>query len=91
MGFLRTIDLSEVKNGEFGLDLKAFGKNRGTDGLKLKINKIKCKIEDLKVAGHWFRVSKEFNISSSLFPRVGEDHIYSFPEQVLHLALKPKP
>ena len=44
MGFLRTIDLSEVKNGEFGLDFKAFGKNRRVDGLKLKINKIKCKI-----------------------------------------------
>ena len=50
MGFLRTIDLSEVKNGEFCLDLKAFGKNRGVDGLKLKINKIKCKIELLEVA-----------------------------------------
>ena len=52
MGFLRTIDLSEVKNGEFGLESKAFGKNRGVDGLKLKINKIKCKIELLEVAGH---------------------------------------
>ena len=52
MGFLRTIDLSEVKNGEFCLDFKAFGKNRGVDGLKLKVNKIKCKIELLEVAGH---------------------------------------
>ena len=52
MGFLCTIDLSEVKNGEFGLEFKAFGKNKGVDGLKLKINKIKCKIELLEVAGH---------------------------------------
>ena len=37
MGFLRTNDLSEVKNGEFGFDFKDFGKNRGVDGLKLKI------------------------------------------------------
>ena len=36
MGFLRTIDLSEVKNGEFGFDFKAFGKNRGVDGWKIE-------------------------------------------------------
>ena len=65
MGFLRTIDLSEVKNGEFGLDFKAFGKNRGVDGLKLKINKIKCKIELLELVGHWFRVLRH-----STCPRV---------------------
>ena len=37
MVFLRTNDLSEVKNGEFCLDFKDFSKNRGVDGLKLKI------------------------------------------------------
>ena len=44
MGFLRTNDLSEVKNGEFGLDFKVV-KNRGVNGLqtenKMKKNKKK--------------------------------------------------
>ena len=50
MGFLRTNDLSEVKNGEFGLDFKVV-KNRGVDGLKTenKMNKNKKK-NSLK---HW--------------------------------------
>ena len=39
MGFLRTNDLSEVKNGEFGLDFKVV-KNRGVDGLQTE-NKMK--------------------------------------------------
>ena len=39
MGFLRTNDLSEVKNGEFSLDFKVFGKNRGVGDLQIK-NKI---------------------------------------------------
>ena len=37
--FLLTNDLSEVKNGEFSLDFKVFGKNRGVGDLKIK-NKI---------------------------------------------------
>ena len=40
MGFLRTNDLSEVKNGEFGLDFSGLVKNRGVGGLKTK-NKVK--------------------------------------------------
>ena len=39
MGFFRTNDLSEVKNGEFCLDFKVFGKNRGLGDLQIK-NKI---------------------------------------------------
>ena len=37
MGFLRTNDLSEVKNGEFGLDFKVGVKTVGFDGWKTKI------------------------------------------------------
>ena len=36
MGFLRTNDLSEVKNGELNLDLR-LGKNRGVDGWQTEI------------------------------------------------------
>ena len=39
MGFLRTNDSSEVKNGEFGLDFKVSGQNRGVGDLQIK-NKI---------------------------------------------------
>ena len=52
MGFLRTNDLSEIKNGEFGLDFIGLGKNRGVVVYKLKINEIKCKIELLEALGH---------------------------------------
>ena len=45
MGFLRTNDLSEVKNGELNLDFKVVIKTWGLVVFKLKINKIKCKIE----------------------------------------------
>ena len=58
MGFLRTNDLSEVKNGELNLDFKVMIKTGGVVGCKLKINKMKCKIELLEVLGHWFRVSR---------------------------------
>ena len=34
MGFLRTNDLSGVKNGEFGLDFKVGVKNRGCGWLQ---------------------------------------------------------
>ena len=36
MGFLRTNDLSEVKNGEFGLDFKVVKKTGGVMVGKLK-------------------------------------------------------
>ena len=52
MGFLHTNDLSEVKNGEFGLDFKVVIKTGGLVVGKLKINEIKCKIELLEALGH---------------------------------------
>ena len=52
MGFLRTNDLSEVKNGELNLDFNAWVKTGGVVGCKLKINKIKCKIEFLEALGY---------------------------------------
>ena len=52
MGFLRTNDLSEVKNGELNLDFKAWVKTGGVVGCKLKRNKIKCKIKLLEMLGY---------------------------------------
>ena len=60
MGFLRTNDLSEVKNGELNLDLKVWVKT-GEIGCSLtetKIRKKKCKLEPLEVSGHLFRVNQ---------------------------------
>ena len=56
MGFLHTNDLSEVKNGEFRLDFKVVIKTGGLVVGKLKINKIKCKIESLKHLSIEFKV-----------------------------------
>ena len=81
MGFLRTNDLSEVKNGELNLDFKAFGKNRGVDGLKLKINKIKCKIELLEVVSHWFRVLRHSTCPRVFFLALGRMTYSHFPNR----------
>ena len=53
MGFLRTNDLSEIKTGELNLDFGVWVKTGGVGCCKLKINKIKCKIELLEALGHW--------------------------------------
>ena len=53
MGFLRTNDLSEIKAGELNLDFGVWVKIVVMVGCKLKINKIKCKIELLEALGHW--------------------------------------
>ena len=53
MGFLRTNDLSEIKNGELNLDFKVVIKTRGVVGGKLERNKRKCKIELLELLGYW--------------------------------------
>ena len=37
MGFLRTNDSQLIENGEFQFGFWGFGKNRGVDGLKMKI------------------------------------------------------
>ena len=52
MGFLRTNDLSEIKNGELNLDFEVWLKIGGVVDCKLKINEIKCKIELLEALGH---------------------------------------
>ena len=52
MCFLRTNDLSEVKNGELNLDFKVGVKTVRLVVCKLKKNKIKCKIELLEALGH---------------------------------------
>ena len=52
MGFLHTNDLSEDKNGELNLDFKVVIKTGGLVIYKLKINKIKYKIELLESLGH---------------------------------------
>ena len=53
MGFLRTNDLSEVKNGEFGLDFKVVIKTGGLMVCKLKIRRNKIQKELLETLGHW--------------------------------------
>ena len=54
MGFLRTNDLSPVKNGEFDLDFQVRLKTVRFLGFKTENkNKLKCKIELLEVLGHW--------------------------------------
>ena len=55
MGFLRTNDLSEIKTGELNLDFGVWLKTGSMVGCKLKINKIKCKIELLELLGYWVR------------------------------------
>ena len=75
MSFLRTNDLSEVKNGEFGLDFKVVIKTGGLVVCKLKINKIKCKIELFEVLGHWFKVLRQLTCPRGLFSRIGEHDI----------------
>ena len=58
MSFLRTNDLSEVKNAELNFDFKVWVKTReiGCSLTETKIRKKKCKIEPLEMSGHWFRV-----------------------------------
>ena len=53
MGFLRTNDLSEAKNGEFDLDFKVVIKTGELVVCKLKIRRNKILKELLKALGHW--------------------------------------
>ena len=82
MSFLRTNDLSEVKNGEFGLDFKVVIKTRGLVVCKLKINKIKCKIELLEVVGHWFRVLRHSTCPRVFFLALGRMTYSHFPNRL---------
>ena len=82
MGFLRTNDLSEVKNGELNLDFKVVIKTGGLVVFKLKINKIKCKIELLEVAGHWFRVLRHSTCPRVFFLALGRMTYSHFPNRI---------
>ena len=82
MGFLRTNDISEVKNGEFGLDFKVVIKTGGLVVCKLKINKIKCKIELLEVLGHWFRVLRQLTCPRVFFLALGSMTYSHFPNRI---------
>ena len=53
MGFLCTNNLSEIKTGELNLDFGVWLKTGGMVGCKLKINKIKYKIELLELLSYW--------------------------------------
>ena len=82
MGFLRTNDLSEVKNGEFGLDFKVWVKTGGVVGCKLERNKIKCKIELIEVLGHWFRVLRQLTCPRVFFLALGSMTYSHFPNRI---------
>ena len=79
MGFLRTNDLSEVKNGEFHLDFKVVIKTGGLVVCKLKI---KYKIELLEVLGHWFRVLRQLTCPRVFFLALGSMTYSHFPNRM---------
>ena len=66
----------EFKTGELNLDFQVWVKKQGIGCVHIE-NKIRKKIrkELLEVSGHWVRVFRTTNMSSGLFPRVGEDDI----------------
>ena len=82
MGFLRTNDLSEIKTGELNLDFGVWLKTRGMVVCKLKMNKIKCKIELLKVSGHWFRVLRQLTCPRVFFLALGSMTYSHFPNRI---------
>ena len=55
----------------FNLDFQVWLKIVRFWGLKLKINKLKCKIEPLEVSGHWFRVLSNQHVLGSFSSRWG--------------------
>ena len=79
MGFLRTNDLSEVKNGEFRLDFKVVIKTGGLVVCKLKI---KYKIELLEVLGHWFKVLRQLTCPRVFFLALGSMTYSHFPNRM---------
>ena len=82
MSFLCTNDLSEVKNGELNLDFYGLGKNRGWVGCKLKINKIKCKIELLESLGQWGWIPMVIEGSRVYFLALGRMTYSHFPNRI---------
>ena len=71
MGFLRTNDLSELKNGELNLDFKVVIKTGMWWLENGNFNKIKCKIEPLEVLGHLFRVLRHSTCPRVFFLALG--------------------
>ena len=82
MSFLCTKDLSEIKNGELNLDFKVVIKTVGVVGCKLKINKIKCKIELLGALGHWFRVLRHSTCPRVFYLALGRMTYGHFPNRL---------
>ena len=82
MGFPRTNDLSEIKTGELNLDFGVWLKKGGMVGCKLKMNKIKCKIELLEVLGYWGWIPRANEGSQGLFLALGRMTYSHFPNRI---------
>ena len=82
MGFLRTNDLSEIKTGELNLDFGVWFKTGGMVGCKLKINKIKCKIELLELLGYWGWIPRVTEGSQDLFLALGRMTCSHLPNRI---------
>ena len=82
MSFLRTNDLSEIKTGELNLDFGVWLKTWGVVGYKLERNKIKCKIELLKVLSYWGWISRETEGSQGLILALGRMTYSHFPNRI---------
>ena len=82
MSFLRTNYLSEIKTGELNLDFGVWLKTGGMVGCKLKINKIKCKIELLEVLGCWGWNPMATEGSQGLFLALGRMTYSHFPSRI---------
>ena len=82
MGFLRTNDLSEIQTGELNLDFGVWLKAGGMVGCKLKINKIKCKIELFEVLGYWGWIPRATEGSQGLFLALWRMTYSHFPNRI---------
>ena len=74
--------MSEIKTGELNLDFGVWLKKRGIVGCKLKINKIKCKIELLEVLGYWGWIPRATEGSQGLFLALGRMKYSHFPNRI---------
>ena len=82
MVFLRTNDLSEVKNGELNLDFKVMIKTVGWWLENLNLNKIKCKIELLELLGYWGWIPRVTEGSQDLFLALGRMTYSHLPNRI---------
>ena len=72
----------EFKTCELNSDFSGLVKNNGVVGCKLKINKIKRKIELLEVSGHWFRVLRQLTCPRVFFLALGSMTYSHFPNRI---------